>query len=157
MVRTAVAAKLEEEAPESAPGTGTVSGPGAPALPRDWSHQRVHSRAELSLAVTLMGENNFYVGLSQNISEGGIFIATYRVLPLGTRVHLTFTLPGSSELLAVEGTVSWHRPPEAVASVSGKSIPPVKTGMGVQFDDPDMEVQEAIRAFTELRSPEFYD
>ena len=96
MVRTAVAAKLEEEAPKSVPGASKVSVPGAPALPRDWSHQRVHSRAELSLAVTLMGENNFYVGLSQNISEGGIFIATYRVLPLGTRVLLTFTLPGSS-------------------------------------------------------------
>ena len=41
--------------------------------------------------------------------------------------------------------------------MSGKSIPPVKTGMGVQFDDPDMEAQEAIRAFTALRSPEFYD
>ena len=157
MVRTAVAAKLEEESPESAPSTGTVKVPGAPALPTDWSDHRAYNRAELSLAVTLMGENNFYVGLSQNISEGGIFIATYRVLPLGTRVLLTFTLPGSSELLAVEGTVSWHRPPEAVASTSGRSIPPVKTGMGVRFDDPDMDVQEAIRAFTELRSPEFYD
>ena len=131
--------------------------PRAPAVPRDWSNQRAYSRAELSLAVTLLGENNFYVGLSQNISEGGIFIATYRVLPLGTRVLLTFTLPGSSELLSVEGIVSWHRPPDAVASSGSNSTPPVTTGMGVRFDDPDMDVQEAIRAFTELRSPELYD
>lgn len=130
--------------------------PGAPALPADWANQRTHVRAELSFAVTLMGDNNFYVGLSQNISEGGIFIATYRTLPLGTHVTMTFTLPGSTELLSVDGVVSWHRPPEAVET-GRRSIPPVKTGMGVRFEDPDMDVQEAIRNFTALRTPDFWD
>src|SRR5262249_15582752 len=106
-----------------------------------------------------LGENNIYVGLSQNISEGGVFIATHRTLPIGTVVLMSFSLPRHAAPISVVGVVRWVRGPEATvehdASQDGPSV--VKTGMGVQFMDLDEESASAIRDFTRWRSPEFFD
>jgi uncharacterized protein (TIGR02266 family) len=105
------------------------------------------------------GENNFYTGLSENISEAGIFIATQHVLAIGTPVVLTFTLPTSHEPLSVVGHVQWVRGPDATATSGnnfGDTFAEVKAGMGVQFRGIDQDVILAIRRFMLFRRPEFF-
>jgi uncharacterized protein (TIGR02266 family) len=110
----------------------------------------------------MQGENNFYAGLSENLSEGGVFIATSHALPIGTPVVLQFTLPTSDAPLTVTGTVKWVRGPDATADRgtlfgTGYEVPGVMPGLGVQFHGVDADAQYAIRAFMEKRSPVFFD
>jgi uncharacterized protein (TIGR02266 family) len=108
----------------------------------------------------MRGDNNFYTGLTEDISEGGIFIATCHGLPLGTPVILAFTLPGAWSPLEVRGTVQWLREPAALASGSAifsSDDDRVKPGMGVRFDALDRRSTLAIRAFMARRDPEFFD
>ena len=65
-------------------------------------------RAELSIEVGIDDHTNFYVGFSENISTGGVFIATYRLLPVGAEVALTFVLPDEFPVF-VHGRVRWTR------------------------------------------------
>ena len=123
-------------------------------VPAPTAELRDHPRYELSLSITLLGDNNIYVGLSQNISEGGIFIATHRTLPIGTPVVLTFTLPRDPHPISVPGIVRWLRGPEATAHEGRSSV---HSGMGVQFLGLDERASAALRDFTRWRSPEFFD
>ncbi len=123
--------------------------------------RRKDPRYLLELAITLQGENNFYTGLTENVSEGGIFISTTGVLPIGTRVEMQFTLPHFDVPIRVEGTVQWVREPEAM-SLPGHvfgcgETREVPAGMGIRFDDIDQDAIYAIRKFMMLRLPDFYD
>jgi len=42
-------------------------------------NRRVHARYALDLEVSMSSEHNFYAGLAENISAGGIFVATVTV------------------------------------------------------------------------------
>jgi uncharacterized protein (TIGR02266 family) len=113
----------------------------------------------LTLAVTLYGDNNFYTGLSGNISEGGIFIATQHMLPIGTPVIMSIALMCSAPI-AIRGTVRWLRGPEAMASPSNVfsgHVYGVKPGMGIQFDELDDQAARAIQWFMQQRQPELFD
>lgn len=139
-----------------------ASNTSADMTPSPQEDRRRHARYVLSLAITMEGENNFYAGLSENISEAGVFIATHRTLPIGTPVVLSFTLPSSDEPLSIGGTVQWVRGPDAAAprdSMFGadRESETVKPGMGVQFSDVGEESLRAIRAFMSRRSPEFFE
>jgi uncharacterized protein (TIGR02266 family) len=122
--------------------------------------RRRHPRYALSLAVTVKGDNNFYTGLSGDISEGGVFVATHTALPIGTTVVVTIALPTSAEPISLFGTVQWVRGPEANASPEanfGCLHADVKPGMGIQFHDIEDAPIKAIRGFMRCRSPEFFD
>ena len=124
--------------------------------------RRRHARYALRLAITMRGENNFYTGLSEDISEGGVFIATLHMLPIGTPVVLSFTLPGSDESLSVLGSVQWVRGPDATAPAAnvfggGREIPGIMPGIGVRFRGIDAETRQTIRDFMQRRRPVFFD
>lgn len=132
---------------------------GIPILAED---RRRHARYALSLAITMQGDNNFYAGLSEDLSEGGVFVATYHVLPLGTPVVLQFTLPSNDEPMTVNGTVQWVRGPDATASHEnvfggGRDVPGIMPGIGIRFHDLDAATRTVIRDFMERRRPVFFD
>jgi len=101
------------------------------------------------LQVTMLSEHNFFMGLSENMSEGGLFIATHQLQPIGTMVDLKFQLPMRAEPLEVRGEVRWLRP-----FSQDVEAPP---GMGVRFVNLTPEQNELIRAFLRSRPPIFYD
>ena len=110
----------------------------------------------------MQGENNFYAGLSEDMSEGGVFIATHHALPIGTPVVLQFTLPEADEPISVYGTVQWLRGPDATACWgsnfgAGVEAPGVMPGMGIKFHDMEPASLKAIRSFVQRRSPVFFD
>lgn len=123
--------------------------------------RRRHARYALSLAITMQGDNNFYAGLSEDISEGGVFIATFRVLPIGTPVVLSFTLPHADEPITASGVVQWVRGPEATAHpgnvFGGGELPGVMPGIGIRFHDLDAGTRKVIRDFMQQRKPVFFD
>ena len=122
--------------------------------------RRRENRFLLVAEVTISGDNNFYTGLSGDISEGGMFLATHHCLPVGTPVVLSFSVPTSSVPILVQGTVQWTREPRALAeqsNVFGGAISAVKPGMGVQFTSLERLARYAILAFIQKRQPEFYE
>jgi uncharacterized protein (TIGR02266 family) len=134
----------------------------AGSIPVPAQDRRRAPRYALSLAITMQGENNFYAGLSEDMSEGGVFIATHTALPIGTPVVLSFTLPDSDEPLSVYGTVQWLRGPEATVRwdsnfSAGPDSRRVMPGMGIKFHDMDPVALRAIRYFVQRRSPVFFD
>lgn len=101
-------------------------------------------RAELSIEVGIDDHTNFYVGFSENISTGGLFIATYRLLPVGAEVALTFVLADEFPVF-VHGQVRWTRDPRD--SELGE-VPP---GMGVEFVGLGAAEQARIAAYVNSR------
>jgi uncharacterized protein (TIGR02266 family) len=112
--------------------------------------RRRSPRAHLEIEVGFFDETTFYNGFSENISAGGIFIATYKPVPIGTRISLSLTLPGE-RTIEITGTVRWVR------DVRNPDESKVSPGIGVQFEGLAPEAQRTIEEFVEQRPPMFYD
>jgi uncharacterized protein (TIGR02266 family) len=128
------------EHPSSGPSRGPSASPEA---------RRAHTRHDIDLEVTLESETNFYMGLTENLSEGGLFIATHLVRPMGSRVEVSFSLPNVKEPIRAVGLVRWIR----VYSETSDTGP----GMGLRFEEIQPEHAAQIREFLAQRAPLFYD
>lgn len=106
-------------------------------------------RQEVEANVGASSETNFYVGFSGEISEGGVFVATYQTLEVGTPVNVLVTLPGGFEF-KIPATVHFVRDP---MDMSADAEP----GMGVRFESLPAESRELILRFVRKRAPMFYD
>jgi uncharacterized protein (TIGR02266 family) len=113
------------------------------------SQQRRAARVELKVEIGIDDHTNFYVGFSENVSAGGLFIATYRLLPIETEVALTFVLPNELPIF-VQGVVRWLREPEDRAQ---SEFPP---GMGVEFSTLGEGEAARIKAYVEAHAPLIY-
>ena len=113
---------------------------------------RASERFDLEVKVDLESDHNFYTGLTQNISAGGVFIATHHLRRIGDRITLKFTLPGSEKQLSVETEVRWIRENTALMRTSDGG-----TGMGVRFINLSAEAKAAIDSFVESRESLYYD
>ncbi len=114
-------------------------------------HVRAAERFDLEVKVDLESDHNFYTGLTQNISSGGVFIATNAIRKIGDRITLKFSLPGTTETLAVETEVRWIRENSALHKVDGA------TGMGVRFVNLSPAAAAMIQKFVESRDSLYYD
>jgi uncharacterized protein (TIGR02266 family) len=120
-----------------------------PAVLQSFESQRRHDRAELAVEVTLEGDHNFFVGFSENVSEGGLFVATHSLREIGSVIRLTFQLPDRVHPIEVDAVVRWVR-----LFNETSDVPP---GLGLQFVDLSDEDAFAIRTFVERRAPLFWD
>src|SRR3954471_7758909 len=71
--------------------------------------RREHDLFSVELEVNVTSEHNLYAGLAQNISAGGVFIATHQLQKVGSRIELSLRLPDSDEAFPVVGEVRWVR------------------------------------------------
>ncbi len=111
--------------------------------------RRATPRKRIEVEIGLQTETNFFVGFSGDISEGGIFVTTVTILPIGTSVTCSFAFPGGIEVEA-EGDVAWTREGYAFDS-------DLRAGMGIRFTKLSDEALAAIKEFTSIREPIFYD
>ncbi|HEX4629259.1 MAG TPA: PilZ domain-containing protein, partial [Gemmatimonadales bacterium] len=133
-----------ERPPAPEPESGPMSEPAT-----DSSRARRRSeRLSAELEVSLFSDSNFYVGFTENVSEGGLFVATYLTRPLGSAVEICARIPGRTEPLIVRGTVRWLRE----YSPTSDGYP----GMGIQFDTISERDQSDIAAFLVTRDPLFF-
>ena len=104
--------------------------------------QRKAPRRSCEIELAFTEETQFYTGLTQDISEGGVFVATYRRFPIGTRLELSFELPDGT-LVNTWGRVRWLRDESADN----------RPGMGVEFGELREDIARAIARFCEQRAP----
>jgi uncharacterized protein (TIGR02266 family) len=113
-------------------------GPDPNSEPDSWSM--------LEVEVGFVGDNNFFAGLSMDVSEGGVFVATYDPKPVGATLMLSFVLP-DGHTVTTPGTVKF------LMDANG-DMPP---GMGVSFSDLSARDLDAIRRFCKTRRPTYYE
>ncbi len=118
--------------------------------------RRMLPRLKLETAIDLHSQSNFYTGHTENISDGGLFLATDADFEVGTEVDLVFTVPdvrapldalGRASAAGIEirarGVVRWSRDES-----SGFS-----PGVGIAFTYLSRSAHEAIQDFLTLREP----
>jgi uncharacterized protein (TIGR02266 family) len=105
----------------------------------------------ISLEVDIGGysDSNFFTGFSMDISEGGLFVATYDIPPLGTKVNLNFKIPGGP-VLCIDGIVKWIR---EYNDRNHEMIP----GAGISFTKLSKKDAHIINDYMTHNNPLFYD
>lgn len=111
--------------------------------------RRSLQRLAIEADIGFQSDTNFYTGFSEDISVGGIFIATFDARPMDSEMTINFTLP-DGYLVSTTGTVCWVRE-------YNETTPNVEPGMGVKFDGLSDSDKEAINSFFAKREPIFYD
>jgi uncharacterized protein (TIGR02266 family) len=144
---TVPAVKVEPPPPPAAAKSRAIGRMTAPLAPGKAAH-RISQRVQMHASVDLSSDNNFFNGFSSNISDGGLFVATVNLQPIGTEIDVTFTLP-SGQKIAAHGQVRWVR---VVDDKHPDSFP----GLGIQFTRLDPQAQSAINDFVSSREPMFY-
>lgn len=116
----------------------------------DGPERRNFLRVPLRVEVNLRNENTFFTGFSENLSEGGLFIATEAPFDIGDRVDLTLSLMGDQPTTQ-RATVRWIRPFGAIGGLP--------TGIGVQFDDLGEERLIDLQEFVDSQAKDtlFFD
>jgi uncharacterized protein (TIGR02266 family) len=100
------------------------------------------------LGVGFESEASTFTGVTSDISEGGLFVATHSLPPVGCEIEVRFSLPAGPEL-RTRGIVRWLRDTH-----EPDSAPP---GMGVQFSALAEEQRTLIRAFVDQWEPTFFE
>lgn len=126
----AVFTRLEEE-PSSRPG------------------RREHARYSVDLDVSLGSDHNFYAGFAENLSSGGVFVATHLLKPVGEEIQFSIHLPDTDGAVAGIGQVCWIREYN-----ERSDLPP---GMGIRFLKLQQGAEDLIRHFLNKREPLFFD
>lgn len=106
-------------------------------------------RYSVDLDITMSSDHNFYAGFAENISSGGLFVATHVKRPRGDRLDIVINIPGRAEPIRVVGEVRWSR-----EYSEHSNVPP---GFGVRFVDLPERDAKVIDAFLRDREPIFYD
>jgi len=91
--------------------------------------QRRHQRIRFGFRVEDAGDKT--VWMTEDISAGGCFLQAVEKAPLGTKINLSFQLPGSFKYIEAVGEVKHIR----------------EKGMGVEFIAMDAESKEETEHF----------
>ena len=92
-------------------------------------------------------DSHFFAGLSHDLASGGIFVATYRTLPIGTRVRVRFSLPEGTTIDA-GGHVRWVREQDTAFA---------RRGLAIAFSEMDGEALRSVSEYCRLRPPLLLD
>lgn len=114
------------------------------------SERRTTERVDLQADIGLHSATQFFTGLTGDVSRGGIFVATWAPLPLGTEVTVAFVLPGGYQVTA-PGRVAWLKDPQSTDEATDTP------GMGVRFLSLSSEDRQAIEKFLTRRPALFHE
>jgi uncharacterized protein (TIGR02266 family) len=143
-----------QPAPAAPPHTAPVAAVPQQAAAPGWQQQQAAPPPDPNAIAAELGAHspsNFYKGLSGNdiVDHGGLFVSTYKLPKLGTRVRLRVSLPGGYEFEA-NAVVRWRREP----SDASTDAPP---GFGAQFTDITPEARQLVYRYVRNREPMFHD
>jgi len=106
------------------------------------TNRRKHMRVGLVLKVTYNSPVDFLADYAQNVSRGGLFIATKEPFEIGERIDFEISFPGLLAPIACTGEVRWRRP-------AGKSNDQEPPGIGLAFVFPGEQKPVALIELTE--------
>jgi uncharacterized protein (TIGR02266 family) len=110
-------------------------------------NRRTSERSPFLADLEFAEDAQFFTGLSLDISEGGLFVATYTDIPLGTRLVLCFELPDGTSVEA-RGEVKWRRS----AAADGE-----RPGIGIAFTELSEDARQRIAELCERQPPLYFD
>ena len=111
--------------------------------------RRTAERVHAEIDVTYESENNFFKGFSEDISEGGLFLATHVPPKVGQTMTIKFTLPGVDRPIVTEAEVRWSREMNPASDT-----PP---GVGLRFVTLSEEDRNTVERFVNHRDPLFFE
>jgi uncharacterized protein (TIGR02266 family) len=103
-------------------------------------------RVRATFRVRYRSIDELVVAYTKNLSRGGLFLATTKLLPAGSIVHLNIELPDDGPQIQIPCEVAYSREGSAGSAVS--------SGMGVKFIDPDQMARRRLEWFILNSSPE---
>lgn len=106
--------------------------------------RRDGERHGVEIDISVTSESNFYTGVTENVSQGGLFVVSEKLPDIGTIMAVRFSLPGDPRAIECTGEVRWHRTgPDDEG----------ERGYGIRFIDLEEEASERITAFLQVRTP----
>ena len=118
-----------------------------PSLPLVAPERRTSERAPWIVDLEFGEDAQFYTGLTLDVSEGGIFVATYLDFPIGTKLALCFELPDGTSVQA-RGEVRWAR----TEAMDGE-----RPGVGIAFTELPEEARRRIAEVCARQPPLYFD
>jgi len=97
--------------------------------------QRRSERIPLEARITMASQSNFWAGFSENLSDGGVFVAAVDPPAIGELVPVHIQTSDGRAML-VWGEVRWHR------EDSDGNL----TGCGIRFLNVDERARETLQA-----------
>jgi uncharacterized protein (TIGR02266 family) len=117
----------------------------ADEAPTNMMERRASERVELEVEVSLTSESQFFAGLAGDISTGGLFVQTYSLRPVGSRVLISFSLPTGE--IKTPGIVRWVR----------RASEGTEPGLGIAFESLRSGERDSIETFCRARPPLYHD
>lgn len=68
------------------------------------------SGIHVAVKIDEASDHTFWSDLSMDLAKGGLFVATFHPLSIGTVVHMLVTVAGDDVPFAASGVVRWTRP-----------------------------------------------
>ena len=109
----------------------------APTLFPNSFNRRTSRRMTLDIPVAYRFQETIATALTLNLSKGGLGIRTISPLNIGTKVHVTFRLPGSRADIGATSRVAWSDQ---------------RAGMGLQFEEVGTPDQSSVDEFVDQHS-----
>ena len=105
-------------------------------------------RFPIKVELSYTSAHNVFTGQIENVSSGGLFVATEQPGPIGEQYEVSFTVPGINKSCQAVCQVRWTR-----EAVEGR----VAAGMGLKFVSLDAAARAAIELFLCHREPILYE
>jgi len=126
---------------------------------KEAQEKRRHRRSNIMLKVSYHNAKEFLADYTENISEGGVFIATNETFEEGTTIDFEISFPSLLDPIALKGIVNWCRPaqpPEQQGGIGVQFIQeqpskkrPIST-LVAKLESPDIESTDSSRLFRVL-------
>jgi uncharacterized protein (TIGR02266 family) len=112
-------------------------------LMRQAKPPRANPRVDARLEVRFYHRDTFVKVYTENISRGGMFVATDEILEPGTEIGVDLVIPDLGSVWHLTGRVAYRLDAETASHLES---PP---GVGVEFTDAEPSVLEAFRVYVE--------
>jgi uncharacterized protein (TIGR02266 family) len=112
--------------------------------------RRISRRTHYQVEVSVESDHNFYTGITRDLSEGGVFVATFDPPQVGSVVELDLKLPNVEAPFHMVGVVRWRRECEAASD----GLP---TGCGIEWREIGCAALTAIQEFVCVRDTLFFE
>lgn len=97
---------------------------------------RQHPRVEAQLELRFNHHQDFFREYTENLSQGGLFVATERVFERDTILVIEMTIPDIAKQLTINGRVVYQLDAERAAALGQRA------GVGLELIDVDPETRE---------------
>ncbi len=113
--------------------------------------RRGAQRAAYDIHVGVSTKHRLFVGLVDNISNGGLFIATDEALNKGDRIEVRFRIPDQDHEFHKQGEVIWTRPYDELGN--GRNA---QAGAGIKLLDLSDDERRILNSFIAQHEPLFF-